>query len=506
VVKSIISEKIRFNCIPVQPTVGILTLFPPTKGLLLSNTPPTKISDQSEIEVRDSKLDVTVPPSRLRALQIEGATKSDRVLYRAYKNAEAHVDDMYSVYEELYDLPTLEFEETITDRALFDYCLDRRHFLLILPYTTRGAILLTPVFNSNSLVWRIVGGGVRASFTENFVGACQRHISKFFEGVILGEIEPVAFLKNRFKYGDEIHEHRGVAFIARVRNENQQSVLDQMPHSRGHFVSIHTQQLDLAYMDHQKILGHAIEKIKSANAYSNQELEVLTNARYRYRYKFHDVFIKPTVRFLSNFFYRYSIQDLENTIKELVLSTEPQSVLDVACGDNLSIVRFSTVDDVPLVVGNDISWSQIELMSGRLEPDRFRNTRSFTLFTNHDARRLPFRDQAFDFVICKNVLHHMPDQESVMGLLAEVQRVGRRALVIEVLDPKYDGRYWKLRDRYYRKFLKDVGGHLLSREEFKALTVSDSRMKIFEMETLRGIYQLACFGFSPPNGMPKKIS
>ena len=418
---------------------------------------------------------------------------SPRVLYRAFGNAAAHIADMFSVIEHLYDLPTISFTEEITDRALFDYCLDRRHFLLVLPYTIRGAILLNPLFSANQLVWRIVGGGVQSSFDETFIGACQRHVSRYFKEVILGEVEPIALLKNTFKFGDEVCEHFGVAFIARVRNENQEAVLAQMPHSRGAFVSIHTPDLTLGYMGHQTILQKATPRIKAANEHSTQEHEVATNAKYRIRYAFHNLVVKPIVRLASRGFYPSSIAKLEQIIRNLVLQNKPESVLDVACGENLSIVNFSSEDKVPLVVGNDISWSQIELMGRRLKPDRFRNSSSFVLFTNHDARRLPFRDNAFDCVICKNVLHHMPDQDSFVSLIREILRVGKRVIIVEILDPKQDGRRLKIRDRYYKHFLKDVGGNFLSREEFETFTNLGNRTQHFEVVTLRGVYQIATF-------------
>src|SRR4051794_4455408 len=125
---------------------------------------------------------------------------NNRLIYRAYRDADEHIADMHQVYGSIYDLPTFTHEEDVADAALFEYCRGRQYFLLILPYTSRGQVLLTPVFYNSKLTWRMVSGGVKSSFTEDFVGASERHVEHLFPGVKLGELEPVAFLQNTFRY------------------------------------------------------------------------------------------------------------------------------------------------------------------------------------------------------------------------------------------------------------------------------------------------------------------
>jgi len=42
-----------------------------------------------------------------------------------------------------------------------------------------------------------------------------------------------------------------------------------------------------------------------------------------------------------------------------------------------------------------------------------------------NALKLPYRDKAFDFVICNSVIEHMGDYESQQALAAELRRVGK---------------------------------------------------------------------------------
>ena len=133
------------------------------------------------------------------------------------------------------------------------------------------------------------------------------------------------------------------------------------------------------------------------------------------------------------------------------------------------------------------------MLTGRQSTDEMKNTSSFLLFTNNDARALPFGNRYFDFVICKNVLHHMPNLESVNRLVGETVRVGKRALIVEVMNPAYEGWFGRRRHWYYTKWLHDAGEFFLSREAFNAVTNLPERVDMFEMSTIRGVYQFALF-------------
>ncbi len=421
--------------------------------------------------------------------------KGHRVLYRAFGNANAYLDDLYSVHRRLYaSLPTFRYEEVLTERSLYEYCQAKKYYILIIPYTDDKNVVLERAFAGNKLSWSVLGGSVKAALNDNYVNAVQRLISRYVDGMLLGEIEPVAFLENLFRHGDDTHYHLGIAFIARVRNQTPRKLVVESPSSRVFLAPTSVDPFSIGLSHHRAVFEHAQPRLQLARDFSIQEDEIGINRKYRWRYRFHSLFVKPFFSVLSKFFYKYSISDYKKRIEEILTAHGCQSLLDVACGDNFSIIDFAVSGKIPLVVGNDISWSQVELMNEAFDYRKFRNSESLVLFTNHDSRRLPFDDNAFDCVICQNVLHHMPDQASVAALLREVRRVGKRALVVEVLDPKYENAWGRLRHRYYLRFLHDAGIHFLSREEFDIVTAGDDRDEKFEMPTVRGIYQFAVFG------------
>jgi ubiquinone/menaquinone biosynthesis C-methylase UbiE len=181
-------------------------------------------------------------------------------------------------------------------------------------------------------------------------------------------------------------------------------------------------------------------------------------------------------------------------VRREILDSSPSSVFDIACGENKSLVNLVKKREASTFVGNDISWSQIELVSGSFDADTFRNNQGIVFFTNHDGRRLPFADKAFDVGVCKNVLHHMPDRRSATALLRELKRVSKKALIVEVMDPKFEGGQWpRLRHSYYINFLKDAGGNFLSGDEFNSLIEEFSPRSRYDVRTIRGVYQFAIF-------------
>ncbi|MBI2578932.1 MAG: class I SAM-dependent methyltransferase [Candidatus Aenigmarchaeota archaeon] len=434
----------------------------------------------------------------------EVSSGRERIAYRAFQDTDAYLDDLYSVYTELYaSAPRIQHEVTLQDRYSFEYCLARRYFVLMLPYTKHKEFLLERSFASNQLAWVLVGGSLRRDLTETFIDAANRHASKTIRNLQLGEVEPIAFLENRFRYEGREHFHRGIAFVGRIRNMDPQQDLKAAVHSRGHLVPCEDTSVPVGLLHNKTVVELARSYVRSLDLDSVPEFEVEENIKYGSRYAFHDAVVKPLFRSLGRFHFQHSIQDLEAKILEITQACKHDTILDVACGENTAVLRFTQLPGVRLVVGNDVSWSQIKLMSERFSSPTFRNISSFILFTNHDARRLPFGDNHFDFVLCKNVLHHMENVRAVKTLINEVIRVGKISCIIEIMDPQFESTWGRVRHRYYLKFLRDAGRHFLSRNEFAALTGTTEKANLFEMNTIRGIYQFAVFRNAayqePPN-------
>lgn len=85
----------------------------------------------------------------------------------------------------------------------------------------------------------------------------------------------------------------------------------------------------------------------------------------------------------------------------------------------------------------------------------------------------------------------MDDLDSLKKLLNEMMRISKKVVIVEILDPKHESPWGRLRHIYFMKFLGDAGEHFLSREEFDAVTNDKRRTSKFEMKTIRGVYQFA---------------
>jgi ubiquinone/menaquinone biosynthesis C-methylase UbiE len=414
-----------------------------------------------------------------------------RIAYRAFSDIDAYLDDLYSVYQDLYaSIPQFNYEEILEDANAFSYCKARRYYVLVIPYTSHKQILLERSFANDKLTWVTIGGSLRKDFAETFIDAADRHASKTIANVELGEIEPIAFLQNTFTFKSEQHVHFGIAFVGRIRNKDPLAALASAIHSRGHFVPYNDATVRLSLRHNQSVVEVVRKYLNGLSTAQFAEFEVAENQQWRHRYEFHDHVVKPIFRKLGRMLYPHSLDDLYAKITELATSDGGARLLDVACGENMTVLDLAGSRSVDLVVGNDVSWSQVRLLSRKLDKTIAKSP-AFVLFTNHDARRLPFRDGAFDFALCKNVLHHMDTYQALRDLRSELLRVARKCLIVEIMDPKDEGCWGRLRHRYYMRFLHDAGRHFLSREQFAAVIGIPEKLESFEMKTIRGVYQFA---------------
>jgi ubiquinone/menaquinone biosynthesis C-methylase UbiE len=170
------------------------------------------------------------------------------------------------------------------------------------------------------------------------------------------------------------------------------------------------------------------------------------------------------------------------------------SCIDIACGDDRGV--FHLAHKVPLVVANDIAVDQIVALEREYYRGRSTHPKSHSLFfTNHDCLDLPFRENAFDIALCRNLLHHMQAARDLTALLGNMRRVARRMLVVEVEDPS-DGSIWaQLRHKYYLDWLKDGGRHFYKRSDFEHVIAQHSQpgdiVRYEYLPTIRGTYMIA---------------
>ncbi len=135
-------------------------------------------------------------------------------------------------------------------------------------------------------------------------------------------------------------------------------------------------------------------------------------------------------------FYRLTIFGLElrriqrNALERLKI--EPgQRVLDLGCGPGDGAARLAKKRAV--AIGLDYSQGMLDTakkeagLRGRL--------------TRGDAGRLPFRDGAFDKIVCTNSFHHYPNH---IASLEEMRRVLKPGGLLVLVDPRQDNVFGRL--------------------------------------------------------------
>ena len=128
-------------------------------------------------------------------------------------------------------------------------------------------------------------------------------------------------------------------------------------------------------------------------------------------------------------------------------------VLDAGCGAGRHLCEAFRGNGIN-VVGIDLKWGDLE------------RTRSFLclmsaecngrwLVAQGDVTHLPFRDEAFDAVICSEVLEHIPDNRLAIRELVRVLKAGRD-LVVSVPRFMPERICWALSEAYHH----EPGGHI----------------------------------------------
>jgi SAM-dependent methyltransferase len=131
----------------------------------------------------------------------------------------------------------------------------------------------------------------------------------------------------------------------------------------------------------------------------------------------------------------------EGTLDELFTQADPQSLLDVGCGEGVLTHKWAQrLGDERRVVG-------IDLDDPALHAEWAKRTAPNLEYRVMKAENLPFADGEFDAATAIEVLEHVPDAEHTV---AEMARVARRWLLVSVpREPLWRGlnmargAYWK---------------------------------------------------------------
>jgi Methylase involved in ubiquinone/menaquinone biosynthesis len=112
----------------------------------------------------------------------------------------------------------------------------------------------------------------------------------------------------------------------------------------------------------------------------------------------------------------------EGTLEELFTQADPQSLLDVGCGEGVLTHQWAQRVGDRRVVG-------IDLDDPGLHAEWAKRTAPNLEYRVIKAENLPFADSEFDLASAIEVLEHVPDPEHTV---AEMARVAQRWLLVSV--------------------------------------------------------------------------
>jgi len=131
-----------------------------------------------------------------------------------------------------------------------------------------------------------------------------------------------------------------------------------------------------------------------------------------------------------------------------------ERILDLGCGEGRHAISCYLRCDAD-VVGVDRSATDLATARQRLHEFGSEKPNKRCTFVQADGLELPFADNAFDKVICAEVLEHVPDYEA---MLREIRRVLKPGGTLAASVPRWFPEWicWRLSSEYHEV----EGGHV----------------------------------------------
>lgn len=117
------------------------------------------------------------------------------------------------------------------------------------------------------------------------------------------------------------------------------------------------------------------------------------------------------------------ISSKEKELLRIIAGNEFQNGLEVGCGEAANIITLKSLGNKSKITGVDFSLKKIEFcLSHKIED---------TSFICASGDGLPFKDDHFDLVFCRDLLHHTDNNYKVLSEMVRVCKPGKKMIIIE---------------------------------------------------------------------------
>jgi ubiquinone/menaquinone biosynthesis C-methylase UbiE/ADP-ribose pyrophosphatase YjhB (NUDIX family) len=363
-------------------------------------------------------------------------------------------------YQRIFGLKYTHYRERVS-QDFFTYCQKGSFFIEVIAYNSQREIFVQRDLTRNKNAWELIGGWINQG--ESFENALDRVVAKE-TGSLLVEAIPIGIIKNTYFTNDNVTSHTGILYIGRIKDDEPMLKNGMFTKSPEKYLSGKDKKI--------AILG---QKILANKILAPPINEVISYSKNQIRRFFHKTIIK-TLSYIgsSRIIQKRTIDQIKSSDK---------SVLDVACGDDLTILKIQR--EGRAIVANDISRDSLKKIS-------LKDKNKDVIFSNQNMLDMRF-NKKFDAVIVKNVLHHLGNPEEIDYFLNNLKSVGKKFIIIDIIDPKLNilARMW---NKYYILFLDDQGDYFIDYEQFKKilkLYFSDSKIEFSKIWTIKGPYMMA---------------
>lgn len=379
------------------------------------------------------------------------------------------MEELINQIKTIYKLPVIEYSERVNAKFL-KYIGKKHYFVVMALFDSKDRLFLSRDFGKN-YGWELLGGSIDGESIYDFNDGVQNIADKII-GTQVFDIQPIAFVINRFFYKKSAITHIGLAYIARpmhglsVNGNFEWGFMKNLP------IKMFTTNLKIAQL---------ALKIVNQRKHFVPYNEIIVSDTLKWRRFLHKNLINPL-------FDKFSTKKIRKSIFKN-LNDEFYSFLDVSSGDDDLIIEIDKKFSPKMLVCNDISINHIDFLKRRIKDT---DIKSKIIFTHHNILELPFKYR-FDVILCKNTLHHFKNNQEILNVLEILKNLGKKILIVDIENPKQSTFLSWLWNKYYVYFLKDQGGNFMNKQKLANLLniiFSEEEFLIKDIPTIKGNYLL----------------